>query len=101
MNAIKIVNWLSLAIYFMFFPVFWIAKRIRSLVFNIKRVKAIREADQLHAESGKHVFVVQNGTKFIVALRSGLRGMNSKYKRKVDGTGLTFDYRKAVIYTAK
>jgi len=101
MNAIKIINWLSLAIYFMFFPVFWVAKRIRSLVFNIRKAKAIRKAEELKAGVPKRVYVVQNGNEFIYGTREQLRRMNCTNKRKVKGTGLTFDYRKAIIYTAK
>ena len=101
MNAIKTVNRLSLAIYFIFFPVFWIAKRICSLVFNTRKAKVIRKAEELKASVPKRVYVVQNGNKFLYGTREQLRRMNCTNKRKVKGTGLTFDYRKAVIYTAK
>lgn len=102
MNAMKIVNRLTLAIYFLFFPLFWAIKQNRSRVFNRRKVKAIRDAENRHSKLDKHVHVVQNGTKFFIGTRDELHRMNVRSrKRKVRRSGITFDYRKAIIYTAK
>lgn len=101
MNAIKIIKWLSLVIFFIFYNKKWREKRRIAKKFKADKESAIKEANRIQWETGKRAFVVQNGTKFIVSTRSDLRGMNSKYRGKVKGTGLTFDYRTAIIYTAK
>ena len=99
MNAIKIVNWLSLAIYFMFFPVFWTIKTVRKSTFNRRKAKAIKKADKLHKEQNVRAHVVQLRSKFIVGTRCELRRKSAKYTKKLRKAGLIFDYKQAIIYT--
>jgi|SRR5665647_1249896 len=99
MNAIKIINRLSLAIYFMFFPVFWTIKTVRKSTFNRRKAKAIKQADKLHKEQNVRAHVVQLRSKFIVGTRNDLRRKSSKYTKKLSKVGLIFDYKQAIIYT--
>jgi len=99
MNAIKIINWLSLAIYFMFFPVFWTIKTVRKYTFNRRKAKAIKQANKLHKKQNVRVHVVQLRSKFIVGTRNDLRRKRSKYTKKLSKAGLIFDYKQAIIYT--
>jgi hypothetical protein len=101
MTAIKIVNYLSIAIYVIFFPVFWVAKSLRKLIFNVRKAKAIREAESLHAECKKHVYVIQNGTKFFWGTRERIRALNTKKRKKLHGSGFNFNYKIAIIHIAK
>lgn len=101
MNAMKTIRAITIAIYFLFYPVFWTVKAIKKFSFETRKAKAIREAELLHSEKGKHIYVVQNGQRFVWGTREKLRELNTKKKKKVKGTGLIFDYRKAIIYTAK
>jgi len=99
MKPNKIINLLSLAIYFMFFPVFWTIKAVRKSVFNRRKAKAIKQANKLHKEQNVRAYVVQLRSKFIVGTRNDLRRKSSKYTKKLSKVGLIFDYKQAIIYT--
>lgn len=101
MKAIKTINWITTAIYFLFFPIFWIIRVYKVKKFDKRKAKAIRDADKLHSDCNRNAYVVQNGVKFVVGTREQLRKLNTQGRKMVKGTYMKFDYRKAIIYTAK
>lgn len=82
------------------FPTKW-AKKI---VFKVKYRRAIKKAAERRKTTKKRVFVVQNEREFYVGTREELRAMDKRIKRRLQRQGkswLRWDYRNAIIYTAK
>lgn len=75
-------------------------KWIKQAVFNKRKEKAIQKAKDLSLEKGHKFFVVQNRMKFLVGDKKYFRGINTKYKKRIKGPQLFFDYREAIIFTA-
>ena len=104
-NKTVCINRVSIGIYLLFFPVFWAVKKYNKYRFERLKASKIKEADKRHKQSGKQVCVVQIEKDFIVGTREELRRydkIGGKVVKKLTKSHLLdFDYRKAIIYTAK
>lgn len=104
MNSVLVFNrkisYLSFICLVLFCWIIYPYKWIKKAVFYHRKGKAINKAKDLSYNKGHKFFVVQNGMKFIVGDRNYFRGMNTKYKKKIKGSQLSFDYRDAIIFTA-
>lgn len=106
MKTIQKANAIALGIYMLFWPLFWLYRKRRKKTFVKRRKEAIRKADNLHDRTGKdgqkkHFHVVQHGRRFYVGSREDFRRMKRWNIKTLRREGLTFDYKKAIIYTAK
>ena len=101
----KVINKISVAIYFMFWPLFWLVKKWKTYMFDKRKRKAIEEATKRSKVEGKHIHVMQIEKRFIVGTREELRRYDKTGCKVVKRLGnchlLDFDYRKAIVYTAK
>jgi len=94
------IRYMSMICLILFFWIIYPYKWIKQAIFNHRKEKAIQEAKDLSFEKGHKFFVVQNGMKFLVGDKKYFRKMNTKYKKRIKGTQLFFDYREAIIFTA-
>jgi hypothetical protein len=95
---------LSIILTILFCWIIYPFKWIKLLNFKLRKANAIRQAEQLTAETNKQVYVVQYRMRFKVGLRSEFRKHNSQIRRDLDKEMkgfLDYDYRNGIIYHTK
>ena len=101
----KTIYTVGLTIYILFFPLFWIAKKWSRFVFDKRKDNAIKDAVKRNKIENKHIHVVQIEKSFIVGTREELRRYDKtgcKVVKKLTGSHLLdFDFRNAIVFTAK
>jgi hypothetical protein len=101
----NIIAKISLVIYLLFFHVFFLVKKWTKYQFNRRKKIAINEAVSRNKSENKHIHVMQIEKKFIVGTREELRRYDKTGCKVVKKLGkchlLDFDYRNAIIFTAR
>jgi hypothetical protein len=104
-NGNRIGKTLGTVVYVLFFQVFFVYKAIRKAAFENRKKRAIKRANKMAFEQGKHIHVIQIERRFIVGSREELKRYNKKGRKAVktlSGSHLMdFDYKNAIVYTAK
>lgn len=97
-------HFISIILTILFAPIIYPYKWIKLFSFNIRKANAIRQAEQLTADTNKQAYVVQYRMSFKVGLRSEFRQSNSRIRRDLDKEMkgfLDYDYRNGIIYRTK
>jgi hypothetical protein len=92
-------------IYVLFFPLFWSVKKCTKYVFNRRKKKAIRRANERSSSEKRKVFVMQIEKRFIVGTREEFRRYNKTGRKVVKNLSKShlfdFHYKNAIIYETK
>lgn len=87
----------------LFAPFIFQYKWIRNAVINVRRLRAISDANDIAARTHKNAYVIQDGTHFKATTRRAARYTSNKVQSKLEKRHagfLDYDYRNGVVYTA-
>lgn len=102
MNKNRIIGIVAYLIYAISF--LWVFKKIKRSIFDYRKKKAMKKANERHTEEKRKIFVMQIEKRFVVGTREELHRYNKagrKAVRNLSGTHLLdFNYKTAIIYEA-
>ena len=102
----KLIKWLSVAIYWLLYPVLRPLSKSKRKRFDKARAEAIKQAEELaKVFKVNDICVVQYGTRFEVGTRSHFRqkAINNRKKALKDKriTGYSVDFSQSLIHVAR